>query len=149
MTSLVKMMTNAFEKDESHVHVDIKAQPYWNPYITGIGLGLVLLAAFVIMGRGLGASGAISTVVAVGVHTVATEHAANNNFYKEYLGDGTTNPFKDWLVFEVLGVIYLDNRQEKEVFSTVDLDLLVAFGHLSGIALDLIHTRRNACHLTC
>lgn len=36
---------------------------------------------------------------------------------------------------QVLGVIYLDNRQEKEVFSTVDLDLLVAFGHLSGIAL--------------
>ena len=105
MTSLVKIMTNAFEKDGGHVHVDIKAQPYWNPYITGIGLGLVLLAAFVIMGRGLGASGAISTVVAVGVNTVATEHAANNNFYKEYLGDGTTNPFKDWLVFEVLGVM--------------------------------------------
>ncbi|MEK7486474.1 MAG: sigma-54-dependent Fis family transcriptional regulator [Planctomycetota bacterium] len=36
---------------------------------------------------------------------------------------------------QALGVIYLDNRQEKEVFSTIDLDLLVAFGHLSGIAL--------------
>ncbi len=29
-----------------------------NPYLAGIGLGLVLLAAFVVMGRGLGASGA-------------------------------------------------------------------------------------------
>ena len=29
-------------------------KPYSNPYAAGFGLGLVLLAAFVIMGRGLG-----------------------------------------------------------------------------------------------
>jgi uncharacterized membrane protein YedE/YeeE len=81
------------------------AQPYSNPYLTGLGLGLVLLAAFVIMGRGLGASGAASTIVSVGVNAVAPEHANQNEFYKEYLGDGTTNPLKDWLVFEVLGVL--------------------------------------------
>ena len=80
-------------------------KPYSNPYLVGIGLGLVLLAAFLIMGRGLGASGATSTLVAVGVQKVAPEHASNNNFYKEYLGDGSVNPFKDWLVFEVIGVI--------------------------------------------
>lgn len=82
-----------------------KAKPYMNPYIAGFGLGLVLLAAYVIMGRGLGASGAISTVVAVGVNSISQNHAAGNNFYSEYLGDGTTNPLKDWLVFEVIGVI--------------------------------------------
>lgn len=81
------------------------ARPYSNPYLVGVGLGLVLLAAFVIMGRGLGASGAISTTVAVGVSKIAPEHAANNEFYGGYLGDDTKNPFKDWLVFEVLGVI--------------------------------------------
>jgi len=105
MISLTNKITHAFDKDESHVHVEIKAQPYWNPYVTGIGLGLVLLAAFVIMGRGLGASGALSTLVAVGVNSAAPEHAAGNKFYSEYLGDGTTNPFKDWLVFEVIGVM--------------------------------------------
>ena len=78
---------------------------YWNPYIAGIGLGLVLLLAFVIMGRGLGASGAFSTTVAAIVQTVAPEHTQNNDFYSEYLGDVNKNPFKDWLVFEVLGVI--------------------------------------------
>ncbi len=82
-----------------------KAQPYWNPYLSGIGLGLVLLAAFVIMGRGLGASGAFSTVVAVGVNEVAPSQTAGNSFFKEYLGDGTQSPFKNWLVFEVIGVI--------------------------------------------
>jgi uncharacterized protein len=80
-------------------------KPYSNPYLAGVGLGLILLAAFVIMGRGLGASGAVSTVVAVGVEKIAPEHAAKNNFYKEYLGDGTTNQLKDWLVFEVIGVV--------------------------------------------
>ncbi len=80
-------------------------KPYMNPYIAGIGLGLVLLLSYVIMGRGLGASGAISTVVAVGVNTVAPSHAAGNTFYSEYLGDGSTNPLKDWLVFEVMGVL--------------------------------------------
>ncbi|HPN35402.1 MAG TPA: YeeE/YedE thiosulfate transporter family protein [bacterium] len=79
-------------------------KPYWNPYLSGIGLGLVLLAAFVIMGRGLGASGAFSSVVAYGVQKVAPEHANANAFYAEYLGDGTANPLKDWLVFEVIGV---------------------------------------------
>jgi uncharacterized membrane protein YedE/YeeE len=77
---------------------------YWNPYLVGIGLGIVLLASFVIMGRGLGASGALSTLVAVIVNAVAPDHAANNPFYQKYLGDGSVSPFKDWLVFLVIGV---------------------------------------------
>ena len=80
-------------------------KPYSNPYLVGLALGLVLLAAFLIMGRGLGASGAVSTVVAVGVEKIAPEHAAKNSFYKEYLSDGSTNPLKDWLVFQIIGVI--------------------------------------------
>ena len=79
-------------------------QPYWGPYTSGIGLGLVLLAAFVIMGRGLGASGAFSSLVAAGVQAAAPAHAAANNFYGEYIGDGTRSPLKDWLVFEVIGL---------------------------------------------
>ncbi len=78
---------------------------YTNPYLVGLLLGLVLLSAFVIMGRGLGASGALSTTVAVVVHTLSPDETANNDFYEGYIGDGTTNPFKSWLVFEVLGVV--------------------------------------------
>lgn len=80
-------------------------QPYWNPYACGIGLGLVLLAAFVVMGRGIGASGAMTSVVATGVQTVSATHAEANAFYMGYLGDGSVHPLKDWLVFEVLGVL--------------------------------------------
>lgn len=103
MITLARKISSVFEKDKEVV--EIKAKPYSNPYLTGIGLGLVLLAAFVIMGRGLGASGAMTTLVAVGVNTVAPEHTQSNPFYSEYLGDGTNSPLKDWLVFEVLGVL--------------------------------------------
>jgi uncharacterized membrane protein YedE/YeeE len=82
-----------------------KAQPFSNPYLAGIGLGLVLLAAFVIMGRGLGASGAFSSLISVGMQAVAPEHTAANGFFAEYLGDGAHSPLKDWLVFEVIGVV--------------------------------------------
>ncbi|NWF89593.1 MAG: YeeE/YedE family protein [Ignavibacteriaceae bacterium] len=105
MTSLTKKFSHAFEKDEGHVHIEIEAKPYSNPYLVGIGLGLVLLASFVIMGRGLGASGALSTLVASGVNAIAPDHASHNPFYSEYLGDGTTNPLKDWLIFQVIGVL--------------------------------------------
>ena len=80
------------------------AQPYMNPYLAGIGLGLVLLAAFVVMGRGLGASGAFSAAVAWALHAVAPGYVAGNEFLEPYIGDGSTHPLKAWLVFEVLGV---------------------------------------------
>ena len=91
-------MASLYQSDE------IKPRPYMNPYLAGIGLGLVLLASFVIMGRGLGASGAFSSAAAWLVQQVAPLHAASNTFYREYLGDGTVHPLKDWLVFEVLGL---------------------------------------------
>jgi uncharacterized membrane protein YedE/YeeE len=81
------------------------SEPYMNPYLAGVGLGLVLLAAFVIMGRGLGASGAFTSVVAAGVHAVAPHHTETNEFYGRYLGEDSRNPLYDWLVFEIGGVI--------------------------------------------
>jgi hypothetical protein len=81
------------------------AAPYWNPYIAGVGLGLVLLAAYVLMGRGLGASGAFSSVAALSVESVAPEHVQNNDFFQGYLQNGFGSPLKSWLVFEVLGVL--------------------------------------------
>src|SRR5690349_19052189 len=81
------------------------AAPYASPYLAGVGVGVVLLLAFVLMGRGLGASGAFSSVVAAAVNTTAPSHAAGNEFYARYLSDGATNPLKDWLVLEIIGVV--------------------------------------------
>ncbi|HEX9615465.1 MAG TPA: YeeE/YedE thiosulfate transporter family protein [Bacteroidota bacterium] len=79
-------------------------QPYWNPYLAGIGLGIVLLASYVVMGRGLGATGAFASVVAYGVQQVSPDHAAANPFYSAYLPT-TRHPLADWLVFEIIGVV--------------------------------------------
>lgn len=96
---------------------------YSNPYLAGFGLGLVLLAAFVIMGRGLGASGAMSSLVAAGVQTVAPEHAIQNEFYTKYLDEESGNPLKTWLVFEVIGVFFggfLSGVFAKRIRTTVE-----------------------------
>jgi uncharacterized protein len=79
------------------------AQPYMNPYLAGIGLGLVLLAAFVLMGRGLGASGAFNSGVAWLVSLAAPGYAGSNEFLGRYL-EGDSHPLKAWLVFEIAGV---------------------------------------------
>lgn len=73
-----------------------------NPYLAGVGVGLVLLTAFVVMGRGLGASGALTSVVAAGVDGVAPGHARSNGLFGHYLATGA--PLRDWLVIEILGV---------------------------------------------
>jgi hypothetical protein len=80
-----------------------EAQPYMNPYLAGIGLGLVLLAAFVLVGRGLGASGAFNSTIAWLVSLVAPGYARSNEFLSAYLEEGV-HPLKAWLVFEVVGV---------------------------------------------
>ena len=75
---------------------------YADPYLAGVGLGAVLLAAFVVAGRGLGASGAFASVAATTVAGLAPERAAQSAFFSRYLESG--GPFREWLVFEIAGV---------------------------------------------
>lgn len=82
-----------------------RAAPYMNPYLAGVGIGGILLLAFVVMGRGLGASGAFSTVVSVAVADIAPAAASSNEAFARYLGDGTTSPLADWVLVEIVGVI--------------------------------------------
>ena len=83
----------------------IKKTKYLNPYIGGVLLGVVLLASNFISGRGLGASGAMKSVVVSTVQAVAPQHVEKTAFYEEYQGSHGTHPLKSWLVFEVLGLI--------------------------------------------
>jgi uncharacterized membrane protein YedE/YeeE len=80
-----------------------RPQPHMNPYLAGIGLGFVLLSAFVLVGRGLGASGAFNSTIAWLVSLVAPAYARHNEFLSGYL-EGDSHPLKAWLVFEVVGV---------------------------------------------
>lgn len=126
------------------------AAAFMNPYLAGIGLGLVLLASYVVMGRGLGASGAPSSLVALAVDTVAPAHARANEFYLDYLEGGIGHPLKTFLVFEVLGVLvggFISGMLAGRFMKTVEKGprisvrnrLLLAFvgGSLMGIGAKL------------
>jgi uncharacterized membrane protein YedE/YeeE len=78
---------------------------YLNPYLGGVLLGLVLIAANFISGRGLGASGAVKSTLISAVETITPRHAENALFYKEHSAESPGNPLKSWLVFQMLGVI--------------------------------------------
>lgn len=91
------------------------AKPYWGSYKAGILLGLVLLLTFVTMGRGLGASGAMTRVAAYAVHKAdAVVHggtaaqgdtvATRNAYLRKYVGD-ETDPFDDFLIFMFVGLL--------------------------------------------
>lgn len=112
--------------------------PYMNPYLAGIGLGLVLLASYLAMGRGLGASGAFSSACAVAVGAFAPAHAAGNPFWQDYLQAGVGHPLKEWLVFEVLGVLaggFLSGVLARRVRATVEKGPRISTGGRFALAL--------------
>ena len=82
-----------------------RSKKYLNPYLGGVLLGIVLLLAFFFSGRGLGASGAVKSVIVTGVETIAPKHAENTAFYKSYGESHNGGPLKNWLVLEMLGVV--------------------------------------------
>lgn len=80
------------------------AQGYWNPYVAGVALGLVLLLSFYLMGTGLGASGAVVRTAAVAAHSVAPQTVESNPYFHGFYKTGKKHPFVNRIVFMVLGV---------------------------------------------
>lgn len=85
--------------------METKKTKYLNPYVGGVLLGLVLLAANFVSGRGLGASGAIKSGVVSVITTITPTDSENTGFIKEFRQSHQGNPMKTWLVFEMLGVL--------------------------------------------
>jgi hypothetical protein len=77
---------------------------YADPYLAGIGLGGVLLAAFVVAGRGLGASGAFASIAASSTAILSPEEAARSPLFVRYLEAGGAS--HEWLLFELAGVVW-------------------------------------------
>lgn len=80
------------------------AKGFWNPYVAGVALGLVLLACFYLLGSGLGASGAVTRTAAVVAHTVAPQAVEQNGYLKSFYKPNAKSPFVNQIVFMVLGV---------------------------------------------
>lgn len=83
----------------------MQEQKYSSPYLAGVGLGLVLLAAFFFTGNGLGASGAITRVIVAAEKQISQAHVDNNAYLASY-GGGGLNPLDNWIVFAVVGIFF-------------------------------------------
>ena len=80
----------------------MKKERFWSPYIAGAGLGLTLLATFVITGWGLGASSAFSLVTGVGIGKLSPEYAHKLTYFSQYLN--AESPLLNWVLFEIMGL---------------------------------------------
>jgi uncharacterized membrane protein YedE/YeeE len=78
-------------------------KPVWDPYVAGFFLGLVLLATFLVFGRGLGASGAVTRFFAWLAHGVSPSWVEANGHIGGYFAGGA-KWWDDWLIFEIAGV---------------------------------------------
>jgi hypothetical protein len=77
-------------------------KPYGNPYLAGLLLGGALLASFLILGAGLGASAAPIRCGAWLENLVAPSHAQRSEFFGgKYLSGG--NPLRYYLTFMFVG----------------------------------------------
>ncbi|MFO1414230.1 MAG: YeeE/YedE thiosulfate transporter family protein [Burkholderiales bacterium] len=74
---------------------------FWNPYLAGILLGLVLLATYLVTGRGLGATGAFGAVSTWLASLTSPEHVTGNVAHARYWNDGA--PLASWTLFLVVG----------------------------------------------
>ena len=118
-------------------------RPYANPYLAGVALGLVLLGAFVIGGRGLGASGAFARTASAFVSAALPGTASANPYFARYLADGAS-AWRDWLVLEILGVVagaWLSARLAGRLKLTIDRgpglapSWRLAFAAIGGVAM--------------
>jgi len=76
-------------------------KPYMNPYLAGFMLGLVLLASFLILGVGLGASAGIARAGAAAQGVLMPQHVAEST----YFGSWGMNPMRYYLVFMFVGTL--------------------------------------------
>lgn len=96
-------------------------RPYWNPYFVGFLLGLVLVATYLVTGRGLGATGAFSSVAAWLASLVSVDLATGNPVHVRYFNDGA--PLLSWTLFLLIGAFigaHLSGRQGGRVRLTIE-----------------------------
>jgi hypothetical protein len=77
---------------------------FWNPYVAGVALGLVLFGSLFLTGSGLGGSGGSAHLVAFAEDLVAPGVCDRNPYLAEMAG-GDLNPLDHRMVWMTLGVI--------------------------------------------
>jgi len=125
-----------------------RSERFWNPYVAGVALGLVLLATLLVMGKGLGASGAANRLGVSAVNAVAPAHVDGKAYMARAKSGG--HPLDHWIVFMLGGIFlggitaaYTAGRLRRRIFKGPQISvrtrliLAVSGGVLMGLAARL------------
>jgi len=82
----------------------MKFETRWPPVPAGILIGISMLLAFVVSGRGIGASGAMTRLVAWVQHSIAPAVTEQSAYFGKYFADGA-HPLNDYVVFLLAGLL--------------------------------------------
>jgi uncharacterized membrane protein YedE/YeeE len=77
---------------------------YWNPYVGGALLGLLLFLTFFLTGHGLGSSGGVERVIVAVEYFVVPEHVEGSPYHALIAGQDR-NPLGHWIVWQVAGIL--------------------------------------------
>ena len=99
MTTLTQTLSRTGRRDDAV----LAARPFWNPYLAGVLLGLVLLAAYLVTGRGLGATAGFAGVATWLASIVSPSHFQSSLVHAKYWNDGA--PLLNWTLFLLLGAL--------------------------------------------
>ncbi|MCG6967429.1 MAG: YeeE/YedE family protein [Chromatiaceae bacterium] len=80
------------------------SERYWNPYLAGTLLGILLFLTFFLTGHGLGSSGGIDRIVVALEDLVVPRHVDTTPYLAAMAG-GERNPLDHWVVWQVVGIL--------------------------------------------
>jgi uncharacterized membrane protein YedE/YeeE len=130
----------------------MNSEQFWNPYLAGVVLGLVLLGSFLMLGKGLGASGGVNRVAVAAMETVAPAHVETNAYMARLTRDGS--PLHSYYVFEIFGVFlggavsaFAAGRAKQQVIRgpRVDVPQRLAYALVGGIIMGIAARLARGC----
>ena len=105
----------------------------WPPVLAGVLIGFSMLLAWVVSGRGIGASGALTRIVATLQHLVMPQLTERSEYFAPYFANGA-NPLDDYLIYMMVGLLL---GAFVAALSCGDLRLEVQRGPRSSVATRL------------
>lgn len=96
-------LTHQRAKAGPRVTDTLASQPFWNPYLAGVLLGAVLLATYLVAGRGLGATAGFAAVATWFAGIVSPPHIQSSIVHAKYWNDGS--PLLNWTLFLLIGAL--------------------------------------------
>lgn len=76
----------------------------WPPFVAGIVIGISMLLSFVVAGRGIGASGALTRFAATLQDLIFPAMTEKSVYFSKFFTSGL-HPLNNWLVYMMIGLL--------------------------------------------